>query len=331
MKQPLYQMAFDASTLLNEHPPQFRHAHKAALFNIAYPDGIAPSSNIEVTRWEQQVDEPLRLPQTLSSTIIPNYYDYQPAGDCSACVEWHVNFADPRLFVAYGSSLFAQDEMQVAEHPLLASIREALLSRGLPASTIDDAGPTPILIRHVERRLSISTEPDAALGRPFGLYGNRFKSAAIEVVCKATSRIDPPTYSNIIAMASLPGGTGEYTEAQIRYILATAVTAFAAARYESDRMGHPSAQVVIHSGFWGCGAFGGNRHLMTALQAIAARAARIGRFVFHSGDAAGARDANSGFDVADKLAARCGPECPLDVLLRECFQMRFQWGVSDGN
>ena len=29
--------------------------------------------------------------------------------------EWHVNFADPRLFVSYGSGLFAQDEMQVAE------------------------------------------------------------------------------------------------------------------------------------------------------------------------------------------------------------------------
>ena len=129
MKQPLYQIEFDAGMLLKEHPPQFRHAHKAALFNIAYPDGIAPSSDIEVTRWEQQVDEPLRLPQTLSSTIIPNYYDYQPIGDCSACVEWHVNFADPRLFVAYGSGLFAQDEIQVAEHPLLASIREALLSR----------------------------------------------------------------------------------------------------------------------------------------------------------------------------------------------------------
>ncbi len=40
--------------------------------------------------------------------------------------EWWVNFADPHLFVAYGSSLFAQDEIQVAEHPSLGHLREAL-------------------------------------------------------------------------------------------------------------------------------------------------------------------------------------------------------------
>jgi hypothetical protein len=34
-----------------------------------------------------------------------------------ACAEeWHVNFADPRLVTAYGSGLFARDEMRVGEH-----------------------------------------------------------------------------------------------------------------------------------------------------------------------------------------------------------------------
>jgi hypothetical protein len=47
---------------------------------------------------------------------------------------WHVNFADPQLFVAYGSQLLAQDELQAAEHPLLGSIREALPRTLLDAS-----------------------------------------------------------------------------------------------------------------------------------------------------------------------------------------------------
>ncbi len=32
---------------------------------------------------------------------------------------WHVNFADRHLFVAYGSPLMAQDEIQCMEHPVL--------------------------------------------------------------------------------------------------------------------------------------------------------------------------------------------------------------------
>lgn len=44
---------------------------------------------------------------------MPNFYDYQPESEDSSAVEWHVNFADPRLFAAYGSGLFAQDEIRV--------------------------------------------------------------------------------------------------------------------------------------------------------------------------------------------------------------------------
>ena len=63
----------------------------------------------------------------------PGYFDYTPALDRADAVEWHVNFADPHLFVAYGSRLFAQDEMQVAEHPALGSLKEALDARDFRA------------------------------------------------------------------------------------------------------------------------------------------------------------------------------------------------------
>jgi hypothetical protein len=331
MLQPLYRKTFDAATLLREHPPQFRHPHKAALFGVAYADEAPASGAIEVTRWSARVSEPIKLPATLDTLLRPDLYDYEPVGDAQSLVEWHVNFADPRLFAAYGSPLFAQDEMQVAEHPLLASVREALLAKSLSAKTSDETGATPILVRNVERRLAISTGPDAAAGRPAGLYGNRFAAAPLDVIRRATRRIDPPTYSNIIAMAAPSGGRGDYTEREIETIFTTAYTAFAAARQESVCPGGAPAQAVVHTGFWGCGAFGGNRRLMVALQALAARATQIHRLVVHAADEAGVDEAKRGLDVAETLAARCGATCTLDTVVGRAVILGYRWGVSDGN
>ena len=331
MPEPLYRITFDAATLLQEHPPQFRHPHKATLFQIAYAEGVASGEQIEVTRWAQQVDEPISLPRSMAADIQPNFYEYKPVADARSSLEWHVNFADPRLFCAYGSGLFAQDEMQVAEHPALASVREALLARGLAAKTSDETGGTPILIRNVERRLEVATHPDATAGRPAGLYGNRFAAAPIEAIRRATRRIEPPTLSNIVAMAAPSGGRGDYTENDIEYIFGTAYTAFAAAAGETIRARGPSSQTIVHTGFWGCGAFGGNRRLMIALQALAARAAKISRLVLHAGDSAGVEDAGIGLDVADTLASRCGSNCSLDTIIGRSVILGYRWGVSDGN
>ena len=133
------------------------------------------------------------------------YFDYAAALGAGG-VEWHVNFADPHLFVAYGSSLFAQDEMQVAEHPALGSLREALEAAGRRAVTVEAGEPTPVLVTGVERRCAIATNPDTAAGRPAGLYGNAFARASADAVARATTPIDPPTITNLIAMAAPPGG-----------------------------------------------------------------------------------------------------------------------------
>src|SRR4051812_8674061 len=186
--QPLYRRTFDAAALLREHPPQVRHPHKAALLEIAYPAGSVPGGVIDVTRWAAHVPEPFSLPAKLTAEVREDFYDYAPAGTSPSLLEWHVNFADPRLFGAYGSGLFAQDEMQVAEHPLLGSVREALLAQGLAAKTSDETGATPVLVRNVERRLEIATNADAAAGRPIGIYGNRFEAAPFEVIRRATRR-----------------------------------------------------------------------------------------------------------------------------------------------
>lgn len=330
MSEPLYREVFEAAELFEQHPPRMRHPHKAALAEIAYPTGSKPTGGIHVTRWPQLSLNEIVLSPALDVQVIPNFYDYRPWSEEPSVVEWHVNFADPRLFVAYGSRLFAQDEMQVAEHPILGSVREALLARGLSAMTSDQSGATPILVTRAERRLAIATHPDASAGRPAGIYGNRFADTPMEVVKRATQRLDPPTQSNIVAMAA-PTGSGEYTESDIAAIFATAATAFAAAHSESDRLRGGASQTIIHSGFWGCGAFGGNRRVMIALQILAARASGIDCLVLHAGDSAGAEEARWGLDVAEMVASRCGPQCSFDTLVGRCVMLGYRWGVSDGN
>ncbi len=249
-------------------------------------------------------------------------YDYVPVAE--GAVEWHVNFADPSLFVAYGGSLFAQDEMQVAEHPSLGALREALRSRKWPAKTAENGRPTPVLVRSVERRCRVATDRNAAEGRARGLYGHAFSAAPMDAVRRATTPIEPPTITNLIAIAAPAGGYGRYTPRQIELILTTAFTGFRAAVMESA-----GALVAVHTGFWGCGAFGGNRVLMTTLQLLAAEMAGVERLVFHTCDPAG----RAALDTAMQRVRSELPALSIETsaLVQQLFAMGFSWGVSDGN
>lgn len=260
----------------------------------------------------------------------PGYFEYTPALDRPGAVEWHVNFADPQLFVAYGSSLFAQDEMQVAEHPALGSLKEALDAQELCALTVDTDDPTPILVMGVERRCRVATDSNAAEGRPHGLYGNAFARADEAAIKRATMRIDPPTITNLIAMAAPAGGRGRYDIHEIEYVLRTAYTAFRAAVLESARSRGSECPVVVHTGFWGCGAFGGNRVLMAALQILAAEMAGLERVVFHTGEAAGAAAINDAKQLFEPDRITGSPMAAHD-LIELIDAIGFEWGVSDGN
>ena len=258
----------------------------------------------------------------------PNFYDYTPTADANASMEWHVNFADPQLFVAYGTGLLAQDELQVAEHPSLGALREALKAGNHGAITKDESGPTPILITGVERRCRIAVEPDADAGRPMGLYGNRFSEASETVVRNAITRIDPPTTTNFIAIAAPYWGAGYYGAPEIRYSLTAAFTGFQAA-VDVTRYTNPTAEAIVHSGFWGCGAFGGNRLLMTMIQALAASAAGVQRFVYHTGDTAS-------LSVVDEVREHLQeifmtPTVAPNELIQHLVDRRYPWGESDGN
>lgn len=317
---------YDPAALLADHPPKLRHPHKRLVFELACPPAARHAGPIALTRWRAAaLPERVELAET---AVVPvsGYYDY--AGEAAGV--WHVNFADPQLFVAYGSALLAQDELQAAEHPLLGPVREALLAERQPALTEDNLAPTPVLVAGVERRCEIATRPDLDAGRPYGLYGNRFAAATEDVVRRAVRVIDPPTRTNLCSMAAPAGGRGPYWPAQLERILVTAYTGFAAAAEESRRL-WPGTPVEVRTGFWGCGAFGGNRHAMTLLQVLAARLAGLARLAFYAFDDAGQADFRAGTDDLARVLAAGAPGEPLAALLERIDDLDYEWGQSDGN
>jgi len=327
---PIERLSFSAARLMADHPPIWRDPNKRIVSEISCPTGAEYEGEIRFSRWPA-----LALVESVELGVAncgvehrDGFFDYAPLRDLANSVEWHVNFADPRLFGFYGSSLFAQDEIQTAEHPALGALREALDARRATALTVERDAPTPILVMGVERRCHVATDRDAGRGRPAGLYGNAFARASPDVIRRATIPIEPPTISNFIAMAAPAGGRGRYSASEIAYILISALTAFRAAWVESRQWGAES--VVVHTGFWGCGAFGGHRVLMAILQILAGDMAGLDLLVFHTGygkEAAGAINAaRSVVDLNRSRGLVSGRE-----LTERLAALGFEWGVSDGN
>lgn len=291
------------------HLPKFKHAYKKLVALQTCPNGAEHHGSLEFTRWGA-LSLPEYLPETttLQLETHPDFFTYD---DPNPEHSWYLNFAHHDLFCAYGGPLLAQDELQVLEHPALGALREALIAQKITPFTVEGSKPTPVLIRGVERRAALDTRQ---------LYGNQFARATPEEILAALRLLTPPTRSNILAIEAPSSGYGPYTLREMTFILTTAYTSFAAACHETGQ------NTTIHTGFWGCGAYGGNRTMMTLLQLLAARLAGIEKLVFHTGDVASLATVKA----AQALLAHL--ETPvLDELLAALRLEDFRWGVSDGN
>ena len=220
--------------------------------------------------------------------------------------------------------------------------------------------PTPILVSGVERRAHVRTDRNAAEGRPVGLYGNNFASAKNGTIRRATvifdTRLDSANkeyFSNILAMEA-PRGSGSYTRDVITGILETAYTGFMAAKMESlvhagflirrhddSASGHTSLadpmptteipRVKIHTGNWGCGAFGGNPVIMAILQTAAAQMAGV-ELVYHVQGAANKEEYGRAMKDLDTLFEALAKDgyVPLGELTEAISKKHYMWGVSNG-
>lgn len=240
-----------------------------------------------------------------------------------------MNFANASLFLDYGGPRFGQDEIMVAEHPALGALVEYLVANALEAVTVSRGRPTPVLVAGVERRCAIGTSPSVAEGRPEGLYGNLFHLAPPETVRRAVTVLDPPTRSNIIALSAPSGGIGPYTMEQIELILLTAYTGFRAVVLETASLWNAGTPAVIHTGFWGCGAFGGNRELMTMVQIFAAHLAEADHVVFHAADGEGMEDANRAIARLQELMRKA--DGGTRRLMERIHRDGYHWSVGDGS
>lgn len=317
---------WDSQHLSKNMKPKFHHSNKEHLFKLAFSNGISESGKLGYSRWSSR---PLPTLLTGGETEVlqrPGFFDYEESSSPQVA-DWYMNFANNEIFSAWATSLLAQDELQVAEHPALIGMRIEAMKEGISLWSVEDGVPTPILITGVERRLSIDTSPNEGAGRPHGIYGNYFRNASESQITSATTVITPPTKSNILAIEAPAYGSGRYTSNTITFILNTAYSGFSAVSDES-RLSLNASTVRIHSGFWGCGAYGGNRVLMLILQMVAARLAGIDQIIFHTGDGSGSLPFRESYEIFRRIPRE---NLSVNQVIDLVAGYHFEWGESDGN
>ena len=113
--------------------------------------------------------------------------------------------------------------------------------------------------------------------------------------------ISPSTITNLIAMEAPKYGSGNYSIDQILDIFNTAITAFIPTKIESLHETKESAYVLIHTGNWGCGVYGGNKILIALLQIISAQIIGIKYLIYHTYDSRSTNDYKAAIKLFNNL------------------------------
>jgi len=241
--------------------------------------------------------------------------------------EWyHLNFADSILFGFYAGSLLAHDELQCLEMPFLAFTREAMLrddNLKTQATTQDKhGGPTPVIVQNVPHLGTLDLKNGS-------LYGNKFRIASSDVVNDAftvESSLKSAPKANIIAISSLRCKSGEYKESQIRYLLESCIAAFGGARATLNN----SKKLAIHTGFLGCGAFGGHKVLMCLIQIVAATICNVDYLCINVVDKNGMSFATEAYKLYNN-DFKSKETWNFSEIVKQLVSYGFKWGQSDGN
>lgn len=104
----------------------------------------------------------------------------------------------------------------------------------------------------------------------------------------------------------------------------TATSGFRAARLASTALGR--ARTLIHTGFWGCGAYGGDREIMSILHLLGASLAGVEELVFYSVDRGGAEV----FARARSWVEALPPGTTVAAVVERLEAQGYEWGESNG-
>ncbi|CAF3459774.1 unnamed protein product [Rotaria socialis] len=211
------------------------------------------------------------------------------------------------------SHLLAQDELQVLECVELAAVRQYFTQ----------AINTVVLISHTKRVINLDTKE---------IYGNAFAHATLEQLRSAFQSNYPSQVVNLIAIEAPSHGEGCYTDDQISYIVANCYASFKAAQIlapkthamnlhtsrSSDRnLSYKDANhfhTIIHTGWWGCGAYGNNRQMMIITQMLAAHWAQINKIIFHTQNNEHANDIANAKEIFENLKSQQQAKAVIDAI-----------------
>lgn len=313
----LGEYTWEIRDLARNYPPIWQHKNKQIVAAIV-GDDAQTAGTITVSRWKGE-----DLPQTVvdSTTVVPNkgFFSYSPPDANDDSTHWHMNFADPLVFGHGEGPLLAQDELQIVEHPILCSLGKAMESgthgvENLKRLTREDGQATPVLVQGAPRRCRLLTDR-------YAIYGDHFAQATEEILDKAVERIDPPQLSNILALSALPPNYAMYTMKQIAEMLGTAYAGFRAIVLQSG------GDVTLHTGHWGCGAYGGNKGLIAAIQILAAGMAGVSKMHYWYGFTHQDLTAlQHGIQVASLLS-----ETPTLRVVELLDSAGYSWGIANEN
>jgi len=167
------------------------------------------------------------------------------------------------------------------------------------------------------------------------VYGNTFAKASERTLANACQYLAKPQTVNLIAIEAPGYGHGVYTRDQIDYILVTCFVGFKAAQilanktYLLNTNFQPSRirefRTKIHTGWWGCGAYGNNRQMMILTQILAAYWTNIDELVFHTQT----NEYEQEIRIAREHAERLLKETKLDKIIDEILKLNLHWEKSN--
>ncbi len=264
---------FTKSYSLTVNPSQYAHRisnpNKLFVYN-RLTQGRSVGNQVTASKWSvnsQPVEtSPLFNPKKTPMVVVPGTFRYDAS--TANTVHWTANFADSNLFGFCEGPLLAQDEQQVAEHPALAHIKAALTPEQRTLHRFEAA-----LFQNVPRLGALdTTTPLAGRVPPQTLYGNVFAGASQLEIQSRLTQFNNPVGSNIFAIEApkvpLALKDQPYQRKDLETLFFTFKN-FLLAMKETC----PGAKNVVHTGNWGCGAWGNDPKTVYLMTLAATRSA----------------------------------------------------------
>lgn len=171
------------------------------------------------------------------------------------------------------------------------------------------------------------------------VYGNAFAHVTHRELADACEYLPRPQIVNLIAIEAPSHGYGRYSADQIRFILTAAFGAFKAAKVLASKThalnrgrsltatasGVARFKTIIHTGWWGCGAYGNSRLMMLITQLLAAYWAEVDEIIFH----VQSDNHQEQISEAKRIVAGLLAERYVSEVIRKIENLNIQWDRSN--